>query len=66
MKYVYSKVNDLNISQPLAVSIGNFDGLHIGHQNLLQNLVAISKNKKFLLFVIKNLIYQKNFSLSFI
>jgi len=48
MKYVYSKVNDLNISQPLAVSIGNFDGLHIGHQNLLQNLVAISKNKKFL------------------
>ena len=50
MKYVYSKVNDLNISQPLAVSIGNFDGLHIGHQNLLQNLVAISKNKKFLSF----------------
>ena len=48
MKYVYSKVNDLNISQPLAVSIGNFDGLHIGHQKLLQNLVAIAKNKNFL------------------
>jgi riboflavin kinase/FMN adenylyltransferase len=48
MKYVYSKVHDLNISQPLAVSIGNFDGLHIGHQKLLQNLIAIAKNKNFL------------------
>ena len=48
MKYIYSKVNDLNITQPLGISIGNFDGLHLGHQKLLQDLIILSKKTNLL------------------
>lgn len=32
--------------QPLAVAIGNFDGLHLGHQALLTKTVNIAQNKQ--------------------
>lgn len=31
--------------KPLALAIGNFDGMHLGHQTLLANLVAEAKTK---------------------
>jgi|TARA_B110000093_G_scaffold178269_1_gene216584 riboflavin kinase/FMN adenylyltransferase len=44
MQYIHSKIQDLNIIKPLGVTIGNFDGLHLGHRKLLSNLIKISKN----------------------
>lgn len=32
-------------SDKLALAIGNFDGLHLGHQTLLSRLVAVAKDK---------------------
>ena len=31
---------------PLALAIGNFDGMHLGHQALLRRLIAVAKDKK--------------------
>ena len=30
---------------PIAIAIGNFDGLHLGHQSLLKNLVDVARQK---------------------
>jgi riboflavin kinase / FMN adenylyltransferase len=32
-------------SEPLAVAIGNFDGLHLGHQALLSRLIEVAETK---------------------
>ena len=45
MQYIHSTFQDLNIIKSLGVTIGNFDGLHLGHQKLLLNLIKISKRK---------------------
>jgi riboflavin kinase / FMN adenylyltransferase len=34
----YNKISSSNVSKNLAISIGNFDGLHVGHQSLLKQL----------------------------
>lgn len=31
---------------PLALAIGNFDGMHLGHQALLRRLIEVAKDKK--------------------
>jgi len=33
-------------SSPLALAIGNFDGMHLGHQALLSRLAEVAKTKK--------------------
>ncbi len=35
----------LTTSEPLALAIGNFDGLHLGHQALLHKLCGVAKTK---------------------
>jgi len=47
-----SKISDLNESSRVAISMGNFDGVHLGHQALLRNALKESKNKDFSLGVI--------------
>ena len=34
---IFTKIESFNGKEPVVLSIGNFDGLHLGHQYLLQN-----------------------------
>ena len=36
---VVSDLSDAALSEPSALSIGNFDGLHLGHQSILQKII---------------------------
>ena len=52
MKYLDVSFKDLNIQEDLFLTIGNFDGIHRGHQQVLNNLTSnakISKNKSAIL-----------------
>src|SRR5438093_9140192 len=40
---VATSLSDADISHPTIVSIGNFDGLHLGHQEILKTVVERSK-----------------------
>lgn len=42
---VVSKVSDLNEFSDVAISMGNFDGVHLGHQSLLKNALKESKER---------------------
>ena len=37
---VVTSLSDAEVSQPFVVSIGNFDGLHLGHREILRNVVT--------------------------
>ena len=39
MKYFYSKLEEINLNQDVFLTIGNFDGLHIGHLKIIDNLI---------------------------
>lgn len=49
---VYEKIRDFHIDEPTAVAIGKFDGDHIGHQYLFEELrrVAAENSLKTLVF----------------
>jgi FAD synthase len=46
MKYLDVSFEDLNIQEELFLTIGNFDGVHRGHQQVLNNLTTDSKISK--------------------
>jgi riboflavin kinase / FMN adenylyltransferase len=41
-----TNLNDLNILDPTILTIGNFDGVHFGHQFLLKKLLNLSQKLK--------------------
>lgn len=41
----FANIEQANLSSPSCITIGNFDGLHRGHQALLQQLLAIAKSE---------------------
>ena len=43
MKYLDVSLKDLNIQEDLFLTIGNFDGIHRGHQQVLNNLTSDAK-----------------------
>lgn len=42
---VFKNYKDFNIQEQTVLTIGTFDGVHLGHQNLLQSMVEYSKNE---------------------
>jgi len=48
----YTNLADVNLSQPATVSIGVFDGVHLGHQSLIKHLVTQAKQSNHLTVVI--------------
>ena len=46
MKYLDVSFEDLNIQEELFLTIGNFDGVHRGHQQVLNNLTTDAKISK--------------------
>jgi riboflavin kinase / FMN adenylyltransferase len=50
---IYLNLNDLpRFKKPMAAAIGNFDGVHIGHQHILKLLLEISQQHDYLSLVI--------------
>ena len=41
-------LHQVKINQPTALSIGVFDGVHLGHQQLIRNLVAVARARSLL------------------
>ena len=52
MKYIKSSFEEINIDEKLCLTIGNFDGIHKGHREIIKNLIQktkISKSKSAIL-----------------
>ena len=47
MKYINSSFEEINIDEKLCLTIGNFDGIHIGHREIIKNLIQKTKISKF-------------------
>ncbi|MBX9702882.1 MAG: riboflavin biosynthesis protein RibF, partial [Silvanigrellaceae bacterium] len=48
---IYGKQDVIKNKYPVSLTIGNFDGVHLGHQYLLQKLKQISKQNEFIVVV---------------
>ena len=71
MKYINSSFEEINIDEKLCLTIGNFDGIHKGHREIIKNLIQktkISKSKSAILsFIPHPKIYfkkQNNFMIN--
>ena len=42
---IYRNLNEIANMSPTAVALGNFDGVHKGHQMLIRECVAVAKEK---------------------
>ena len=52
MKYINSSFEEINIDEKLCLTIGNFDGIHKGHREIIKNLIQktnMSKSKSAIL-----------------
>lgn len=46
--YSWNSLNKEDFSQKTCITIGVFDGIHVGHKKLLEEVLAVSKEKGFL------------------
>ena len=46
MRYIKSSFEEINIDEKLCLTIGNFDGIHIGHREIIKNLIQKTKISK--------------------
>ncbi len=46
MKYINSSFEEINIDEKLCLTIGNFDGIHKGHREIIKNLIQKTKLSK--------------------
>ena len=42
MKYLSNSYDKINIDEKLCLAIGNFDGIHEGHREIIENLIPVS------------------------
>ncbi len=47
MQVIYLKGQQLNIEQPVCVALGFFDGLHVGHMALVEQVIRIANQKSY-------------------
>ncbi len=43
MKYLSNSFDKINIDEKLCLTIGNFDGIHVGHRKIIENLIQQTK-----------------------
>ena len=43
MKYISNSFDQINIDEKLCLTIGNFDGIHEGHREIIENLIQQTK-----------------------
>ena len=46
MKYLNNSFEQINIDQSLCLTIGNFDGIHKGHREIIKNLTQQTKTSE--------------------
>ena len=46
MRYINSSFEEINFDEKLCLTIGNFDGIHIGHREIIKNLIQKTKISK--------------------
>lgn len=58
---IFNNLEDIDIENPTVVALGNFDGVHLGHQKLIKNAVDFAKLQelKSAVFTFSN--HPKNF-----
>ncbi|HHY04382.1 MAG TPA: bifunctional riboflavin kinase/FAD synthetase [Thermoanaerobacterales bacterium] len=42
---IYKNISSLQMTEPTVCGLGNFDGVHLGHQKLIKQLVDISRDR---------------------
>ena len=47
MKYINSSFEEINLDERMCLTIGNFDGIHKGHREIIKNLIQKTKISKF-------------------
>ena len=43
---IFHSIDDFNSSEPIILTIGTFDGVHIGHKKILDRLNRVAKERK--------------------
>ncbi len=46
MKVIYGKYQEIELTKPTGIGLGNFDGLHIAHMALINTLISESKERE--------------------
>lgn len=46
MKVIYGKYQQIELTKPTGIGLGNFDGLHIAHMALINTLISESKERE--------------------
>ena len=57
MKYINSNFEEINIDENLCLTIGNFDGIHKGHREIIKNLIQKTKLSKSKSAILSCLLY---------
>ena len=43
---IIRSVNDMNALKSSVVTVGNYDGIHLGHQDVLKHIISVGKKEQ--------------------